>query len=70
MSNNSMLPECWYCGRWLMRECRELGSGWYKCECGATYVEFSKEGKWLIGKIWRDDYGRPHYHSIPIKVRR
>ena len=34
--------ECWFCGRKLMGEAPDLGAGWFRCECGATWIEVPK----------------------------
>lgn len=40
-----MKKECWSCGRNLMEEAPELGQGYFKCECGATWIKMPKVAK-------------------------
>lgn len=53
-----------------MEEALELGRGWFKCECGATWIKMPELAAYGLGGTWTDESGVRHYHSVPVRKRR
>ena len=62
------MKKCWSCDRNLMQEAPELGEGWFKCECGATYIKQTRLKASVMSP--KKDYAAGGESSSPRPVRR
>ncbi len=60
--------QCWDCKKNSMEPAPELGAGWFKCPCGATWIELPKPGQPALTMV--EDIGLGETSYSPRRGRK